>query len=223
MSRDPTRHTRGVHRVHRARRVVPCLVAAAALQAARARPAYAQSPLPLPVPVLPAPAPQPTPASPVPIVSAPTVGTPVVVEPTQPPVAFPSYRAPALALVQPPPGATVPADRPVVVFRFAQGEPADPIDVASFGVTVDGDDRTPLFQVGAGEAWGPLVPPGAGPNDGARRVAARICSQRGACATAQAVVTLAAPAISRSATGSPSRVRRIGGLLIDATRRLLGP
>jgi hypothetical protein len=39
-----------------------------------------------------------------------------------------AYRAPTIALVQPPAGGSVPQDKPVVVFRFAAGEPDDPID-----------------------------------------------------------------------------------------------
>jgi hypothetical protein len=57
----------------------------------------------------------------------------------------PAYRPPALALVQPAAGGSVPQDRPVVVFRFAAGEPNDLIDVRSFAVAVDGHDRTQLF------------------------------------------------------------------------------
>ncbi|HET7456262.1 MAG TPA: hypothetical protein VFJ74_01325 [Gemmatimonadaceae bacterium] len=143
------------------------------------------------------------------------------------------YRAPVLALVQPPPGGalTVPQDRPVVVFRFAQGEPLDPIDAASFRVAVDGHDRTAQFQVAAAEAWGPLGDAGAAAGAagalaaGPHQVAARVCSSRGACAAVDVAVTAlptaaveAAPAIAKT-----SRRSRVIALLLQASKQLLAP
>jgi hypothetical protein len=150
---------------------------------------------------------------------------------TQPPVA--PYRAPQLALVQPAPGVAVPQDRPVVVFRFSPGEPADPLDLASFAVAVDGVDRTALFQVSASEAWGPLAPPGP-PNiggegaalvaPGEHRVSARICSSRGACTTIAAAISVV-PGHSKPTDQAEqqNRRQRLLDLLLTAARKLLVP
>jgi len=115
--------------------------------------------------------------------------------PVAPAPPLPGYRAPQLALVQPGPGASVPLDRPAVVFRFAPGEPFDPLDLASFRVSVDGRDRTRGFQVTATEAWGSLALPGETLAQGERTVVARICSSRGACASAIATVAVVAPTV----------------------------
>lgn len=163
------------------------------------------------------------------------------------------YRAPAIALVQPAAGGSVPLDRPVVLFRFAAGEPSDPLDAASFGVWVDGRDRTAAFQVGAYEAWGPLVgaPDGPGassptatssaqpatpPNDalapGVHQVTARICSVRGACASTAAAVTVrepeGAPASTPDSTPAtaqrrPTRRGAIARAVLEAIQRILFP
>ena len=141
------------------------------------------------------------------------------------------YRAPVLALVQPATG-TVTQDKPVVVFRFAQGEPADPIDLASFAVSVDGEDRTGLFQVATGaaggDAWGPLDPPG--DDDltvGAHQVVARICSTRGACASAASAVIVMPPLVAPADVAAPdekrSRKRKVLDAMIGVGRKLLTP
>ena len=159
--------------------------------------------------------PPPTPAPPAPMPVSP---------PAAPPIALPQYRPPVLALVQPTQGTAIPVDRPVVVFRYAAGEPADPVDLASFSVTVDDRARTQLFQVGASEAWGPLAPPGESGaiTTGAHTVTARICSTRGACTTQSVTVTLSAgPTASAPATGA--RRGRIIDLLLTGARRLLEP
>ena len=92
------------------------------------------------------------------------------------------YRSPSISLVQPGVGsnASVPLDRPVVVFRFVQGEPTDPVDARTFAVAVDSQDRTSLFQVTSGEAWGPLADHTQPLVLGPHQVSARICSTRGA-------------------------------------------
>ena len=130
-----------------------------------------------------------------------------------------------MTLVQPPAGTSVPSDKPIVLFRFAAGEPGDPIDVGSFAITVDGNDRTPLFQVTATEAWGPLDEAkgqSSAESAGARVVAARVCSARGACATVSASITVAAsPAIV--APEPASRRERLIDLLLRAVRPLLTP
>ncbi len=96
-----------------------------------------------------------------------------------------AYRAPTIALVQPAAGGVIPQDRPVVLLRFAAGEPNDPIDAASFVVTHAGEERTGGFHVSAAEAWGSLAPPVHGPalRLGSHFLDARICSVRGACTT----------------------------------------
>ena len=68
----------------------------------------------------------------------------------------PRYRAPAVVLVYPARGTALPADKAVVLFRFAPREADDPVDAASFRATVDGIDRTGQFRVTSSEAWGSL-------------------------------------------------------------------
>ena len=147
--------------------------------------------------------------------------------PATPSAVLAPYRAPVLALVQPATG-TVTQDKPVVVFRFAQGEPTDPIDLASFAVSVDGEDRTKLFQVAGGDAWGPLDPPG---DDvlsvGAHQVVARICSTRGACASAASAVIVMPPLVQPAGEAVPdekkSRKRKVLDAVISVGRKLLVP
>lgn len=152
------------------------------------------------------------------------------------------YRAPQIALVQPPgnsPGSigTVPLDRPVVVFRFAAGEPDDPLDLGSFAVAVDGIARTTLFQVTATDAWGPLADAAAIQRGqlaaGPHRVTARICSSRGACATSDLQVIAAplpgfaapAPAVATPVIDSLPQTtkQRVLRSLWGITRKLLTP
>lgn len=136
----------------------------------------------------------------------------------------PAYRPPALALVQPAAGGSVPQDRPVVVFRFAPGEPNDPIDLRSFTVTVDGEDRTDLFQVTAAEAWGPLTTStGATPTteEGSHHIAARICSSRGACSEMSATVAITGMPTSRDR--QTARKRAVVDALVELARKLLKP
>lgn len=131
--------------------------------------------------------------------------------PTTPPV---PYHAPVIVLSQPGDGGALPADKPVVVFRFSAGEGTDPIDALSFAVSVDGADRTDRFQMTNGEAWGTISDSStsaSGPYD----VRARICSARGSCATVHGTVSttaadqLATPALRASATvAKPASQRR---------------
>ena len=141
------------------------------------------------------------------------------------------YRAPMLALVQPATG-SVTQDKPVVVFRFAQGEPTDPIDLASFAVSVDGEDRTGLFQVATqpiGEAWGPLADAAAAQEElavGAHIVAARICTTRGLCGTLQSTMTVMPPVVAPTdnASGeSHGKVRRLIGAILSAPKKIVAP
>ena len=142
-----------------------------------------------------------------------------------------AYRPPSLALVQPLDGGMVHQDRPVIVFRFAAGEASDPIDVGSFAITVDGIDRTALFQRASGEAWGPLAPVIGADSlvPGAHRLSARICSARGACAAVQATVNVLPPLIpsvpdpAAPASAGRSRKQRLLDAALSAARRLLVP
>ena len=111
-----------------------------------------------------------------------------------------AYRAPTIAFVQPAAGGAIPQDRPVVLLRFAPGEPGDPIDAASLAVALDGDDRTGGFHVSAAEAWGSLVPTAREPalTLGSHSLEARICSVRGACTT-----TTTAIVVQRGVTRAP--------------------
>jgi hypothetical protein len=150
-------------------------------------------------------------------------------QPSQPAavVQLPTYRPPALALVQPAAGGSVPQDRPVIVFRFAPGEPNDPIDASTFAVTVDGKNRSSLFQVSSAEAWGPIAPSHdksePAPSAGAHRVTARICSIRGACSeTATTVVAVPSSAVAPEARVADRR-RSILDALLTAARKLLEP
>ena len=149
------------------------------------------------------------------------------------------YRAPTIALVQPPSSAiagggvtgSVPRDRPVVVFRFVAGEPDDPLDARSLVVAVDGVDRTALFRTTTSEAWGPLASDAdlerGALEPGPHRVAARICSARGTCGGTEAQVLVVPGLTSDAKDASDSRkrsfVRRALGVLGEATRKILIP
>lgn len=140
--------------------------------------------------------------------------------------ALPTHHPPLLAIAQPAPGASIPQDHAVVIFRFSPGEPDDPLDARSFVVLVDRSDRTSLFQVTAAEAWGPLTPNGTDPPSlGAHEVSARICSTRGVCNETSGIVNVAPhntapnPASDRPA----DRKRTLIDLLLAAARKLLTP
>ena len=143
---------------------------------------------------------------------------PAVPTPGQP-VLLP-YRLPSIALVQPQDGGAVYQDRPVIVVRFALGEAVDPIDATSLAISVDGIDRTKLFQTAGADAWGPLAPAGAAEQQlamGMHHVTARICSQRGACAITQATVSVI-PGAASSAASAPATGRSIHQRILDAAR-----
>ena len=135
------------------------------------------------------------------------------------------YRTPVIALVQPASGGTVPQDKPVVVFRFAQGEPDDAIDAKSFAVSIDGVDVTPGFLVVGSEAWGSLVRAVSEPlAAGVHQVNARICSARGACGSASASVSVEAGGITQPAAASPAAKHgHLLDLVVRAARKLLLP
>lgn len=173
--------------------------------------------------------------------------------PTAPADTAKSYRSPSIILVQPAPERGIPADRPVVVFRFAQWEADDPVDATSLRVWVDGEDRSRSFQLANGEARGSLASrltsgdsatTAGNPalvTPGVRLVVARLCSTRGVCGEARAPVTVlpavdAAGALVRAATDSAKAIavgpgaavkKSIGKKILDAllggVRKLLAP
>lgn len=192
-------------------------------------PVRAQQPVPQPIPQpVPQPIPQPPPPTPVPIpmpqpAPVPMPPVTVVAPPQAPPIM--GYRAPAIALVQPPAGQSLPQDKAVIILRFAVGEPADQLDASSFGVWVNGATRAALFQVAGTEAWGPLSDPKSGPlAPGVYQVTARICSTRGTCGTTASTVTVTASDVGAGkADDGSSRKQRLIDLLLAGLRRLVGP
>lgn len=205
-------------RVHRARRGLSCTVAALVLGGTSQRASAQQYPAPA--------YPQPYPGYPTypqyPVTPPPVPGAP------QGPVVLPSYRVPVISVAQPNDGIALPDDKPVAVFRFASGELLDPLDALSFAVTVDGVDRTGLFQLTQGEAWGPLASVGEVLAAGQHDVRARICTARGACGTTKATVNIVpATSVIQLGTGSPatqSKVQRVGRVLdavLQAARILI--
>jgi hypothetical protein len=130
------------------------------------------------------------------------------------PVTLP-YRAPQLALAEPVGGAGLPQDNPSVVFRFAQGETDDPLDLATFEVAIDGAGRTTQFRVDSTTAWGSLDPPPTDPSAphdhalalGIHQLAARICSARAICTDTRATVTVIGPSTGTGDTTAPAKRR----------------
>lgn len=152
-------------------------------------------------------------------------------QPQQPAMLAP-YRIPLLTLAQPAEGVVLPDDKPVAVFRFAHLEPLDPIDALSFSVSVDGVDRTRLFTLAHGEAWGPLAPPDELLAPGQHDVRARICSARGACGVAKGTITVVASAslpqgiaasADRATVEKKQRRTRIIDAVLQAARVLIRP
>lgn len=169
----------------------------------------------------------------------------------QPPTSVASYRPPLIVLAEPSAGVTIPADKPVIVVRFTAGEPDDAIDASSLRLSVDGEDRTSLLQLGSGEAWGPLardtttanVKPTSAASGGVPLIAAgvhlvhvRVCSMRGVCSALDTPVTVApletaTPLSSRTAAADSatqqhlghSPLRKIMDLVIAGARKLLAP
>jgi hypothetical protein len=143
----------------------------------------------------------------------------------------PPYRSPVLALVQPAAGGSVGDDRPIVLFRFAPGEPNDPIDARSFAVAVNAIDRSAAFQVTATEAWGAIADTSTAVGVGPHHITARICSARGACAFTTATVTVvrampappARDAAADSTSSASARRRRVMSRLLEALQQLLTP
>ena len=214
------RHSSVVWSCRRIRRALTSLTALGAVLAAtataRAQASEPPVPVPTPIPVMPTPMPQVPDVPEVPQVPQ----VPVLPQAPQPIV---GYRAPSIALVQPEAGTALPPDKAVLVFRFVQGEPSDPLDASSFAVAVNGVARSAAFQVGASEAWGPLSDARAVPPD-SYQVTARICSTRGVCGTTSATVTVASSDAmpDESGGGTMSRMQRVLEIILTVLRRLFG-
>lgn len=185
-------------RVHRARRYLSCIIAMLALGAATQK-ARAQT-YPQPYPGYP----QPYPQQPYPYPQPPVQPTP---QPGQPP-ALPAYHAPTIIVAAPAEGIPLPGDKPVAVLRFMSTEPTDPIDALSFSVSVDGKDKTSLFQATPGEAWGSLAGPNESLSTGQHDLTARICTSHGECGTAKASVTVVASASGLQVTATKAAEAR---------------
>lgn len=209
-------------RVHRARRSLRCAAALIVLGAsarkagAQAYPAYPGYPTYPQQPVQPA------------YPGYPAAPTPTPVGTTPGMVVLPTYRLPVITIAQPIEGVVLPDDKPVSVIRFAAVEPLDPIDALSLNVTVDGTDRTALFTLSQGEAWGRLSPLDETISAGQHEVRARICSTRGTCAVAKATVTVVSSASllqqitsPANAAKSSSRASKLMGAVLQAVRVLI--
>lgn len=207
-------------RVHRARRNVRCAAAVIVL-AGSARKASAQS-----LPTYPT-----YPGQPVqPVYPGYPVGsTPTGVPGPSATVTLPAYHLPVITVAQPVEGVVLPDDKPISVIRFAAVEPLDPIDALSLNVTVDGTDRTTLFTLSQGEAWGRLSPLDEVLSAGQHEIRARICSTRGTCAIAKATVTVVSSASllqqlgssTSTASKSTSRASKMFGAVLQAVRVLI--
>jgi hypothetical protein len=145
------------------------------------------------------------------------------------------FRPPSIVLAYPASGGTLPADKPLIVFRFEPGEASDPIDPGAFRATVDGIDRSSHFRVTPTEAWGQLADSSATPSltPGSHVVGARVCSTRGACGSVSARVEVRpwehlleprrerssrTPSLPNDNTSPPAVAREAGG---DRPRPLL--
>jgi hypothetical protein len=199
-------------RVHRARRSLRCAAALIVLGSAARKVSAQAYPTSPPYPGYPQPAQPAYPGYPI------VPGSPVTA-PAGGAVVLSAYRLPIITIAQPIEGVVLPDDKPVSVIRFAAVEPLDPIDALSLTVTVDGTDRTALFTLSQGEAWG------------RHEMRARICSTRGTCAVAKATVNVVAstsllqqlgatnnPASTKAST---SRTSKVFGAVLQAMRVLI--
>jgi hypothetical protein len=103
-------------------------------------------------------------------------------------------RPPSILLAYPANGGALPADKPLIVFRYASADGNDPIDPTAFRAAVDGVDRTARFRITPTEAWGQLTDSSASPGltPGAHLIGARVCSVRGVCGEVTARVEVRA-------------------------------
>jgi hypothetical protein len=211
-------------RVHRARRSLRCAAALIVLGSAARKVSAQAYPTSPPYPGYPQPAQPAYPGYPI------VPGSPVTA-PAGGAVVLSAYRLPIITIAQPIEGVVLPDDKPVSVIRFAAVEPLDPIDALSLTVTVDGTDRTALFTLSQGEAWGRLSPLDETLGAGQHEMRARICSTRGTCAVAKATVNVVAstsllqqlgatnnPASTKAST---SRTSKVFGAVLQAMRVLI--
>lgn len=133
-----------------------------------------------------------------------------------------AYNPPRLVLAYPAAGVTVPSNNATVVFRYALGDPSDPLDLRSFAVVVDGADRTPHFRVTADAAWGAISDQGKAGIRG-HEVQARICSVRGVCSEVTAIVTVVGAISTSDDVAKRERRRKLIDVLLEAARKLLRP
>lgn len=124
------------------------------------------------------------------------------------------YRAPELVLASPVSGEALPQDKPSIVLRYARGEADDPLDLTSFVVLVDGENRSAQFHADTAEAWGSIDPLANGALAGqalalgVHQLTARICSTRGVCTDLRETVTIAASPLAPNA--SPPAHKKTG-------------
>jgi hypothetical protein len=167
------------------------------------------------------PYPQPYPQQPYPYPQVPPVGT----ASGQPSTSIPDYRAPLIVVAAPTQGTTLPDDKPVVVFRFMSNELMDPIDGLTFSVSMDGKDKTSLFQLTSGEAWGRIAEPNELLTPGSHDIAARICTAHGECGTTKATVTVVSgsllQAVASTAAVKAKKKAKIFDAVLQAARVLI--
>lgn len=132
------------------------------------------------------------------------------------PAALPTYRTPLIIVAAPTEGTTLPDDKPVAVLRFMSVEPLDPIDALSFSISVDGKDKTALFRLTHGEAWGPLAEPNEILTSGQHEITARICSARGSCGTTKATVTVVAASGIQAGVAAAAKTKEKKTKVLDA-------
>ncbi len=153
------------------------------------------------------------PQQPYPYPQVPPVGS----VPSQPGTPIPEYHTPLIIVAAPTQGSTLPDDKPVVVLRFMSNEPTDPIDALTFSVTMDGKDKTPLFQLTQGEAWGRIAEPSEVLTAGSHDIAARICTAHGECGTTKTTVTVvSSSSVAQVANGTAAVKAKKKAKIFDA-------
>lgn len=140
-------------------------------------------------------------------------------------------RTPTISVAQPADGVAIPQDRLTLAFRFVAADAADPLDLGSLRVVVDGRDATTRFHITPNEAWGTIDPLPASATSmvtaGMHVVSARICSLRGACGAVTAMVNVSAVTqpveAPPNAAKTPPGPHGLIGALAKLARKLVGP
>ena len=83
-------------------------------------------------------------------------------------------------------------------------------------MSVDGKDKTALFRLTQGEAWGPLAEPNEVLTSGQHEITARICSARGSCGTTKATVTVVARTGLHAAASQSVKAKERKTKVLDA-------